>query len=394
VAVDIVSLIVVILVFVITLTGLYRLIQSDNRRVILPSTRRNLPEHVSEGAIARSRRSSGSRRDRSDTGTVAESLGQGGDVIGAGVEETEVSENEATALEARLDREGAKRGSVQISLMWDNWNDLDLHVITPSGEHVYHDNRRSKCGGELDIDMNFKPTSKTPVENVVWTETPPPGVYRVGIRHFKIHKRGILSKIPLISLLVGKNETGFKLGVTIGKSKKFYEGTIERGNDVKFVAKFAIAESSSDQGGVSAAPLPVEEEKESFPEAEAIETLRKRVGTLSDGVSVSLNWDSDSDLGLSIVNSEDQELSFFKPEAIEGSFDIEGYNPDSGNQKISWASDPPQGSYTIFVQHYETENQEGSTDFTISIDNKGEVQTFNGTINSDGSKVEAGSFEI
>ena len=392
-AVDILSLIVVILVFVITSTGLYRLIQSDNRRVILPSTRRNLPEHVSEGAIARSRRSGGSRRDRSETGTVAESLGQGGDVIGAGIEETEVSESEATALEARLDREGAKRGSVQISLMWDNWNDLDLHVITPSGEHVYHDNRRSKCGGELDVDMNFKPTSKTPVENVVWTETPPPGVYRVGIRHFKIHKRGILAKIPIISMLVGKNETHFKLGVTIGKSKKFYEGTIERGNDVKFVAKFAIAEPSSDQEGVSAAPVPVEE-KEHFSEAEAIETLRKRVGTLRDGVSVSLNWDSGSDLGLSIVDSEGQELSFFKPEAIGGSFDIEGYNPDSGKQEISWASDPPQGGYKIFVQHYETEGQEASTDFTVTVDVKGEAQTFDGTINSDGSRVEAGSFEI
>ena len=106
-AVDIVSMFVLLIVFVITLTWLYRIFQADNRRVILPSTRRNLPEHVSEGALARSRRSGGSRRDRSETSTVAESLGGGGNVIGAGVEETEVSESEATALEARLEREGA-----------------------------------------------------------------------------------------------------------------------------------------------------------------------------------------------------------------------------------------------------------------------------------------------
>ncbi|HJM18242.1 MAG TPA: hypothetical protein QF703_01780 [Candidatus Thalassarchaeaceae archaeon] len=391
-AVDIVSMFVLLIVFVITLTGLYRIFQADNRRVILPSTRRNLPEHVSEGALARSRRSGGSRRDRSETSTVAESLGGGGNVIGAGVEETEVSESEATALEARLEREGAKRGSVQISLMWDNWNDLDLHVITPSGEHVYHDNRKSKCGGELDIDMNFKPTSKTPVENVVWTETPPPGVYRVGIRHFKIHKRGFLSKIPLISMLTTTNETHFKLGVTIGKSKKFYEGTIERGNDVKFVAKFAIAEASSEQGGVAAAPVPMEEEE--FTEAKEIETLRRRIGTVRDGVSVSLGWDSNTDLGLSIVNSEGEEVSFFNPESMGGSFDIEGYNPDSGRQEIIWASDPPEGSYTVIVQHFETEEQEESTDFTVTIDNKGEEQAFEGTISSDGSRFEAGSFDI
>ncbi len=39
-----------------------------------------------------------------------------GKVIGAGVQEAEISAKELSALEKRLQREGAKRGSVQVSL--------------------------------------------------------------------------------------------------------------------------------------------------------------------------------------------------------------------------------------------------------------------------------------
>jgi uncharacterized protein YfaP (DUF2135 family) len=310
------------------------------------------------------------------------------------VQEAEVSSRDISVLEKRLQREGAKRGAVQITLMWNNWNDLDLHLITPSGEHIYHDNRNSTCGGELDIDMNFKPTSKTPVENIVWTRTPPAGVYRIGIRHYKIHKRGLFAWAPLLSRLHMKNATAFTVSVSIGESKRFYEGTIEKSNDLQFVAKFAIAELG--EGDEDGAPREAAvEETEEFSEAREVDALQRRVGAVQDGASVTLNWDSSSDLGLSVVSPDGDVISFFSPEgSVGGSFDIDGYDPNEGRQVVSWSKDPPVGSYSVMVQHFEAEGEEGDTEFTVSINNRGDVEEITGTISSDGSQVEAGTFEV
>jgi hypothetical protein len=87
----------------------------------------------------------------------------------------------------RLQRAGAKTGDVQISLIWDNFNDLDLHVITPRGENIFFGHRRSRCRGVLDVDMNAgRGTSREPVENVYWGPGKAPlGKYRVLVHHYR-----------------------------------------------------------------------------------------------------------------------------------------------------------------------------------------------------------------
>ena len=96
------------------------------------------------------------------------------------LESRQAAETAMKELQARLDREGARSGDVQISLMWDNYNDLDLHVVCPSGERIHGGNKISECGGELDVDANVRPETKKPVENIVWPDfKAPPGEYKV-----------------------------------------------------------------------------------------------------------------------------------------------------------------------------------------------------------------------
>jgi len=48
----------------------------------------------------------------------------------------------------------AGTGVLQVSLSWDQENDVDLHVIEPNGYHIYYGDRTSLNGGQLDVDSN------------------------------------------------------------------------------------------------------------------------------------------------------------------------------------------------------------------------------------------------
>ncbi len=92
-------------------------------------------------------------------------------------------------MEKRLKREGAKTGAITISLMWDNYNDIDLHCIDPNGEEIFFSHKNSRSGGELDVDMNAGgPNSNEPVENIYWeNRKAKKGKYSVYINHFANH---------------------------------------------------------------------------------------------------------------------------------------------------------------------------------------------------------------
>ncbi len=150
------------------------------------------------------------------------------EMVGSGiiVEESPPDDDD---LDERLEREGGKTGAVQVSLAWDDYNDLDLHLFCPSGERIYFNNKKSDCGGELDVDMNVKPVSNKAVENVVWPLNPPKGTYKVGVHFYKHHKKRRTKK-----------HTKYRLRVSIFGKIQEYSGTIKYGTAIQIVTGFTI----------------------------------------------------------------------------------------------------------------------------------------------------------
>jgi len=154
--------------------------------------------------------------------------------IGSGVVmATAEDEEHEVDIEERLEREGGASGNVQISLAWDDYNDLDLHLFCPSGERIYFNNKKSECGGILDVDMNVRPVSNTPVENVVWKGEAPLGTYKVGVHFYKHHRKRRTKRTCKFRIRV----------VTHGESRE-YLGKITYGQAMQMVTSFSLADAA------------------------------------------------------------------------------------------------------------------------------------------------------
>ena len=110
---------------------------------------------------------------------------------------------------------------VRFSLIWNNRNDLDLHVIAPSGEEIYFGKKKSRCRGMLDVDRNVGGQTRKPVENVRWLKgEAPDGLYRVFARNFTFHEPD-------------ESPTSFRLESFVGGELQHFDGLISKNGETR-----------------------------------------------------------------------------------------------------------------------------------------------------------------
>lgn len=126
-------------------------------------------------------------------------------------------------MDQLLENSGAQKGDIIISLMWDSYDDLDLHVFAPDGSEIYYLNPQA-CGGELDVDANAGSERKTdPVESIYFSD-PMSGEYWVYVYNYSDRTEG--------------RATNYLVRVTVGGESQTFSGTIENEDDTAEILGF------------------------------------------------------------------------------------------------------------------------------------------------------------
>ncbi|MBT60217.1 MAG: hypothetical protein CMA63_01520 [Euryarchaeota archaeon] len=225
------------------------------------------------------------------------------------VEASEANSGAIKELKARLSREGAKSSDVQVSLMWNNYNDLDLHIVCPSGERIHGGNKISKCGGELDVDANVRAETRKPVENVFWPEgTAPSGQFQVYVHYYKKQKKRR-----------SKDPTKFQVIVSSEGSDREYSAELSAGDPIMHVCSFSVSSSAEREQNKRELESQIEALSTKFQAADtdgsdqlSIEELAEAIGvTIEEATSLHRQADADGDGSVSLSEF----LSSYKPKA-------------------------------------------------------------------------------
>lgn len=114
------------------------------------------------------------------------------------------------------------RGELEIGLHWTNYNDIDLHVVDPSGETVYYGNTTAASGGMLDVDSNAACSgnrTNDAWEHIVWVTNPPTGQYKINVNYYAHCDNAPQSSVFNVIVKKGEEEQTFEGAVsTVGQT--------------------------------------------------------------------------------------------------------------------------------------------------------------------------------
>jgi hypothetical protein len=140
----------------------------------------------------------------------------------------------------RLRAAGARSGDVQVSIAWNNYNDIDLHVLVesptfvPGVSLVNYTSRRGRCGGWLDVDENVVPRTPLAVENVFWARgIAPAGRYTVAVHHYRTWGGADPTPVEVVVLVDGRQKR-FETVVGAGRPPVVVTSFVRRPGDTSW----------------------------------------------------------------------------------------------------------------------------------------------------------------
>lgn len=168
--------------------------------------------------------------------------------------------NVTDGLKERVKKAGGDvDADLRVSLGWYNYDDLDLHCLTPDGKHISFRNK----AGILDVDMNAGGgTSRNAVENMRWKTMPRDGIYQIVVDNFA--KRENKDYGFELEVECEGRVWSFKYDKPVGREVRVLRLTIKNRALVKVEATSDVQASegvaaSGDKWGVPYnAPVPVE----------------------------------------------------------------------------------------------------------------------------------------